>query len=213
MALASRDQIGDDPNFPTFNFTSFNMSPDILMAFPGWKTLRIMGRLFHSASFTGTGTQVFLATDSDLKTHVVKDLWPTPAEAHEGYIIKHIRAHLQRLLNLRLQHSLSDEALERICGLELSFFPNVIHKYFCEAPHPDTGEIVPDSTNMCRYCAIQSVGGPRIETRFERRFRYHLVYEDVIVDSTWFASRREYFTCMLQCLLGKFALIWDPNGC
>jgi len=61
------------------------------------KDLTIISRLFHSFAFTGKGTQILLAkptepVETTFPTHVVvKDSWPTPAETHEAYLIKHVR--------------------------------------------------------------------------------------------------------------------------
>ena len=43
----------------------------------------------------------------------------------------------------------------------------------------------------------------KVQSLFERRVWYRLVFGDVVVDSTWFASRREYFTLVLRNLKGK----------
>jgi hypothetical protein len=208
LTLASDVDVGDDPNFRTFG-GSYDM---IFPYAEGYlSSLKITSRLFHNFSFTGKGTQIFLATPTSplagaTKPVAVKDSWPTPAEIHEAYLIKHIRASLSASLGPVKQGEPVDEhACTLAHELNIQDFPDVLHEYFCECEHPIHGGLVHDATNVRRSFAVIAPTNDRIlmrESLFERRVRYRLVFQDVVVDSTWFASRREYFTCVLRNLKG-----------
>lgn len=202
LTLASDVDIGDDHNFQTFGGSYY-------MTFPNAEgylhSLQITSRVFHNFSFTGKGTQIFLATPTSPGARefvAVKDSWPTPAETHEAYLIKHIRAALSACLALPVNENASKLARE----LKLQDFPEVLHEYFCECVHPNHGCLVHEATNVRRAVAMIEPMNERIlkvDSLFERRIRYRQVFADVVVDSTWFASRREYFTCVLRTLKGK----------
>ena len=208
LTLASDVDIGDDPNFPTFGGAyemNFPYAEGCL------RSLKITSRLFHNFSFTGKGTQIFLATPTSplagaTTSVAVKDSWPTPAETHEAYLIKHIRAVLSTYLGPAKQGAPVDEhACKLAHALNMQDFPDVLHEYFCECEHPIDGRLVDEATNVRRSVAVIAPTNDRIlrtESLFERRVRYRLVFQDVVVDSTWFASRREYFTCVLRNLKG-----------
>ena len=207
LTLASDVDVGDDHNFPTFGGSydmTFPNAEDYL------RSLKITSRVFHNFSFTGKGTQIFLATPTSPGSRelvAVKDSWPTPAETHEAYLIKHIRAVLSACLGPVQQGAPFDEhACKLAHELKPQDFPEVLHEYFCECEHPIHGGLVHEATNVRRAVAMIEPMNERIlkmERLFERRLRYRLVFGDVVVDSTWLASRREYFNLVLRNLKGK----------
>jgi len=208
ITLAPDEEIGDDHFFQTFG-GSFQMK------FPNapnndhryLKDLTIVSRLFHAFAFTGKGTQILLAkpaepVETTFPTHVVvKDSWPTPAETHEAYLIKHVR----ECLRLAKDNQFGVTVAE-LKHLTLQSFPDVLLEYFCESVNPNTGELSHEATNVRRSCGLTEQTNPKVikllET-FQRRLRYRIVFKDIVIDSTWFASRREYFTCLLRTLEGK----------
>jgi hypothetical protein len=207
LTLAPDVDMGDDHNFPTFG-GSYQMT------FPNTESylssLKITSRLFHNFSFTGKGTQIFVATPTSPGSRelvAIKDSWPTPAETHEAYLIKHIRAVLTDCLAPVQQGAPCNEYARKLAReLHPQDFPEVLHEYFCESEHPIHGGLVHEATNVRRAVAtIQRTNARvlRVESLFERRVRYRLVFGDVVADSTWFASRREYFTSVLRNLKGK----------
>ncbi|KAG1844083.1 hypothetical protein DFJ58DRAFT_731388 [Suillus subalutaceus] len=98
FTLAPDDELGDDRFFPTFSGLFEMTFPTIVKGDPNkyLNKLMIESHLFHSFSFTGKGTQILLAKPAipsagQYPQHVVvKDSWPTPAETHEAYLIRHI---------------------------------------------------------------------------------------------------------------------------
>lgn len=202
LTLASDVDIGDDHNFQTFR-GSYDMTFPYANGY--LHSLTIKSRVFHNFSFTGKGTQIFLATPTspgDRELVVVKDSWPTPAETHEAYLINNIRA----VLTACLKGALDEHSCKLARELKLQDFPEVLHEYFCESFHPIHGGLVHEATNVRRAVAtIEPMNQRvlRVEGMFERRLRYRLVFGDLVVDSTWFASRREYFNCVLRNLKGK----------
>ncbi|KAG0693113.1 hypothetical protein DFH29DRAFT_1007645 [Suillus ampliporus] len=206
FTLAPDDELGDDQFFPTFS-GSFEMTfPSIVKGGPieYLNKLIIESRLFHSFSFTGKGTQVLLAKPAILSIGqypqhvVVKDSWPTPAETHEAYLIRHIRECLTQTKcgQLHVDAKLHED-------LTMLNFPDVLHEYFCQSVNPNTGELVHEATNVQRSCAVIDPNDGDVmmlQEMFERRLHYHLVFKDVVVDSTWFSSRREYLACIMHNL-------------
>jgi len=76
-------------------------------------------------------------------THVViKDFWPTPAETHEAYLIKHVCC-----LRLAKDNQLGITVTE-LKHLTLQSFPNVLLEYFCESVNHNTGELSHEATNV-----------------------------------------------------------------
>jgi len=199
--------MGNNHNFPTFG-GSYQMT------FPNTESylssLKITIWLFHNFSFTGKGTQIFVATPTSPGSRelvVIKDFWPTPAETHEAYLIKHICAVLTDCLAPVQPGAPFDEyACKLAHKLHLQDFLEVLHEYFCESEHPIHSGLVHEATNVRRAIAtIEQTNARvlRVESLFEHRVWYHLVFGDVVADSTWFASRREYFTSILRNLKGK----------
>ena len=209
ITLAPDEEVGDDHFFQTFG-GSFQMKfPNAPNDHRYLKDLTIISRLFHSFTFTGKGTQILLAkptepVETTFPTHVVvKDSWPTPAETHEAYLIKHVR----ECLRLAKDNQLG-VAVAELKHLTLQSFPDVLHEYFCESVNPNTGELSHEATNVRRSCGLTDPTDPkiiRLREAFQRRLRYRIVFNDIVVDSTWFASRREYFTCLLRNLEGKYS--------
>ncbi|KAG1859561.1 hypothetical protein DFJ58DRAFT_840138 [Suillus subalutaceus] len=155
FTLAPDDELGDDQFFPTFS-RSFEMT------FP---TIILLAK------------PAILSAGQYPQHVVVKDSWPTPAETHEAYLIRHI----PRMLD----------------------FPDILHKYFCQSVNPNNGELVHEATNVRQSCAVIDPNDGDVmmlQEMFERRLRYRLVFKDVVVDSTWFSSRREYLTCIMHNL-------------
>ena len=220
FTLAPDDEVGDDRFFPTFS-GSFEMTfPTILKGDPNeyLNKLIIESRLFHSFSFTGKGTQILLAKPAftsagQYPQHVVvKDSWPTPAETHEAYLIRHI---CECLTQAKAGQFHVDVKLHK--HLTMMDFPDVLHKYFCQSVDPNTGELVHEATNVRRSCTVTDLNDcdvMMLQEMFEHRLRYHLVFKDIIVDSTWFASRREYLTCILHNLEGMITrhISLGPHG-
>jgi hypothetical protein len=212
ITLAPDEEVGDDYFFQTFG-GSFQMKfPNAPNDHRYLKDLTIISRLFHSFSFTGKGTQILLAKPAEpvetttFPTYVVvKDSWPTPAETHEAYLIKHVRQCLMLAKDNQLRVE-SHVAVADLKHLTLQSFPEVLHEYFCESVNPNTGELGHEATNVRRSCGLTDPTNPtiiRLREMFQRRLRYRLVFKDIVVDSTWFASRREYFTCLLRNLEGN----------
>ena len=221
LTLAPDQEVGDEHHFPTFAgkyvmsfpqhpFVSHSPPRQPKLPPPYLMQLEIQSRLFHNFSFTGKGTQILLArpktsaSPSDPKYVVVKDSWPTPSETDEAYLINHIRSCLKTHL----------EGLERSglnTDLTLQNFPEVLHEYLCETPHPNVDTWVHDGTNVRRGHAVADMmheGVMILDGTFERRSHYRVVFKDIVVDSTWFASRREFFQCLLTTLKGKVLRIF-----
>ncbi|KAJ8579374.1 hypothetical protein M405DRAFT_870350 [Rhizopogon salebrosus TDB-379] len=156
ITLAPDKEVGDDHFFQTFG-SSFQMKfPDAPNDHCYLKDLTIISQLFHSFAFTGKGTQTLLAkltepVETTFPTHVViKDSWPTPAETHEAYLIKHVH----ECLRLAKDNQLG-VAVTELKHLTLQSFPNVLHKYFCESVNPNTGELSHEATNIQRLSGCE----------------------------------------------------------
>jgi hypothetical protein len=208
ITLAPDEEVGDDHFFQTFG-GSFQMKfPNAPNDHRYLNDLTIISRLFHSFSFTGKGTQILLAKPASEPVEtmfpayvVVKDSWPMPAETHEAYLIKHVRQCLMLTRDNQLHVAVAE--LEH---LTLQSFPEVLHEYFCESVNPNTGKLSHEATNVRRSCGLAYPTNPTIirpQEMFQRRLHYRIVFKDIVVDSTWFASRREYFTCLLRNLEGN----------
>ncbi|KAG1844084.1 hypothetical protein DFJ58DRAFT_731389 [Suillus subalutaceus] len=81
--------------------------------------------------------------------------------------------------------------------------PDVLHEYFCQSVNPNNGELVHEATNVRWSCAVIDLNDGDVmmlQEMFEHRLRYRLVFKDVVVDSTWFSSTREYLTCIMHNL-------------
>ncbi|KAG0699445.1 hypothetical protein DFH29DRAFT_1001956 [Suillus ampliporus] len=150
FTLAPDNELGDDQFFPTFS-GSFEMTfPSIIKGGPikYLNKLIIESRLFHS-SFTGKGTQVLLAKPAILSAGqypqhvVVKDSWPTSAETHKAYLIRHI---CECLTQTKCGQLHVDAELHE--DLTMLDFPDVLHEYFCQSVNPNTGELVHEATNV-----------------------------------------------------------------
>jgi hypothetical protein len=187
LTLASDVDVGDDHNFPTFRGSydmTFPNAEDYL------RSLKITSCVFHNFSFTGKGTQIFLATPTSpgaREVVVVKDSWPTLTETHEAYLIKHIHA----VLSACQGAPVGEHACKLAYELKPQDFPEVLHEYFCECEHPIHGGLVHEATNVRRAVAMIEPMNARIlkvESLFECRLRYRLVFGDVVLDSTWLAS-------------------------
>lgn len=218
LTLAPDDEVGDDQFFPTLS-RSFEMTfPTIVKGDPNeyLNKLIIESHFFHSFSFTGKGTQILLGkpaippTGQYPKHVVVKDSWPTPAETHKAYLIRHIRECLTQTKGG--QFHADTELYEDLTMLD---FPNVLHEYFCQSVNPNTGELVHEATNVQQSCAVMDPNDGDImmlQEMFEHRLHYHIVFKAIVVDSTWFSSRREYLACIMHNLEGMIIHLEHLTG-
>lgn len=94
-------------------------------------------------------------------------------------------------------------------------FPNVLHEYFCQSVNPNTGELVHEATNVQQSCAVMDPNDGDImmlQEMFEHRLHYHIVFKAIVVDSTWFSSRREYLACIMHNLEGMIIHLEHLTG-
>jgi hypothetical protein len=109
---------------------------------------------------------------------------------HEANLIKHIRAVLSTYLGSAKQGAPVDEhACKLAHELNMQDFPDVLDKYFCKCEQLIDGHLVDEATNVRWSVAV-------IVPMNDRILRTKSLF-------TWFASRREYFTCVLRNLKGK----------